>query len=63
MGLYEHISFIYEIMYAKQFGSIPHNTMVTGPDTLADGNTSCRDAYFSDPADKRKILAELPSKN
>ena len=50
-------------MYANKFGHIPHNNMVTGPDTFADGNTSCKDTDLSDPADKIRILAELTSKN
>lgn len=61
--LCQRIWCVLEIMYAKEFGLIPHRTMVTGPDTFAYGNTSCEDADSYHPEDKKKILAELTGKN
>jgi len=50
---------ICEFIYAQKYGLIPGRTLVTGPDTFADKNTSCIDAQSYDPSDKEKILEEL----
>jgi len=54
---------ILDFVYAKEFGLIPDKTIVTGPDTFADTNTSCVDAESFDPSDKEKILNELIKKS
>jgi len=57
--LCERIWCICEFVYAKKFKLIPGKTLVTGPDTFSNRNTSCVEAKSFDPSDKEKILKEL----
>jgi len=61
--LCERIWCICEFVYAKEFELIPDKTIVTGPDTFADRNTSCDNAQSYDPNDKEKILSELTNRS
>jgi len=57
--LYTRIWCVCELLFAMKFGLVPNRTLITGPETFANTETTCLEAESSVVEDKVQILEYL----